>query len=151
MILEAAAALVLTTATSQSATVDLAEMQRRLESWRAAADRPSPPPGQAILHTPADFQQAARRALLDRLRDPGSARFRNVRRLPAPNGRVFCGEINTRNGFGGMTGFHRFQVYAGADGRTYVEFDNGEDELRRSYFQAGWAQDCSSDGHPVTF
>lgn len=70
MILEAAAALVLTTATSQSPIVDLAEMQRRVESWRAAADRPSPPPGQAILHTPADFQQAARRALLDRLRDP---------------------------------------------------------------------------------
>ncbi|HRO33056.1 MAG TPA: hypothetical protein PLQ03_06545 [Brevundimonas sp.] len=151
MILESAVALALTTATPQSIGTDMADLRRRIEALRQASEQPAPPPGPGILHTASDFQRAARRALLGRLRDPDSARFRNVRRLPAPNGQVFCGEINTRNGFGGMTGFHRFQAYAGADGRTYIEFDDAEDRLRRTYFQTGWARDCSGDGHPVTF
>lgn len=50
-----------------------------------------------------------------------------------------------------MTGFHRFQAYAGADGRTYVEFDDAEDRLRRTYFQTGWARDCIGAGEPVHF
>ena len=151
MILEAATALVLTTATSQSIGADMADLRRRIQALREEAAQPAPPPGPTILHTASDFQQAAHRALLDRLRDPASAQFRHTRRLPVPAGYMFCGEVNTHNGFGGMTGFIRFQAYAGADGRTYIEFDDADDRLRRTYFQTGWARDCSGEGVHVAF
>lgn len=40
------------------------------------------------------------------LRDPASAEFRNIRETT--NG--VCGEVNAKNGFGGMTGFEPFYV-----------------------------------------
>lgn len=43
----------------------------------------------------------------DRLKDPESAQFRNVRRLP--DGDV-CGEVNSKNGFGGYVGFQHFWI-----------------------------------------
>jgi hypothetical protein len=45
------------------------------------------------------------------LRDPSSAVFRNVkiyRPLPNRNTPVVCGEVNSKNGFGGMTGYQGF-------------------------------------------
>jgi len=45
-----------------------------------------------------------------RLRDPDSADFRNVGFYSGGNtgGGAVCGEVNSRNGFGGYTGFDRF-------------------------------------------
>jgi hypothetical protein len=47
------------------------------------------------------------------LKDPDSARFRNVRTVPfmgigSQVGDVFCGEVNARNSMGGYTGFESF-------------------------------------------
>lgn len=51
--------------------------------------------------------------VLERLRDPGSAQFRNLRigSLRSEEGSVIrsvCGEVNSRNGFGGYVGFQPF-------------------------------------------
>jgi hypothetical protein len=43
-----------------------------------------------------------------RLRDPDSANFRNVRFYSGGGVPVTCGEVNSKNGFGGYTGFERF-------------------------------------------
>ncbi|HRO04468.1 MAG TPA: hypothetical protein PLS69_12770, partial [Terricaulis sp.] len=52
-------------------------------------------------------------AVREQLRDPRSAIFRNVRRVATridPNAHVVCGEVNSRNGFGGYAGFRMFAV-----------------------------------------
>jgi len=41
------------------------------------------------------------------VRDPESTRFRNIV-VYHPNGYTACGEINTKNGFGGYTGWMQF-------------------------------------------
>lgn len=44
-----------------------------------------------------------------KLRDPDSAVFRNVYfHQGATNAPTTCGEVNSKNGFGGMAGFQRF-------------------------------------------
>ena len=49
-----------------------------------------------------------REALLTRLKDPESARFRNVK--PTADGLYLCGEVNSKNSMGGYTGFKKFYV-----------------------------------------
>lgn len=50
------------------------------------------------------------------LRDPESARFRNITR----HGGVICGEVNSKNGFGGYAGFANFS-YEVATGKALVD------------------------------
>lgn len=47
-------------------------------------------------------------AIKSRLRDPGSADFRNSRFYSGGPAPVVCGEVNAKNAFGGYTGFQRF-------------------------------------------
>lgn len=47
-------------------------------------------------------------AIKARLRDPGSADFRNSRFYSGGSAPVVCGEVNSKNGFGGYSGFQRF-------------------------------------------
>ena len=47
---------------------------------------------------------SVRNAVEDRLKDPDSARFRNIREVE--NG--YCGEVNARNSMGGYVGFRPF-------------------------------------------
>lgn len=47
-------------------------------------------------------------AIKVRLRDPGSADFRNSRFYSGGSAPVVCGEVNSKNGFGGYSGFQRF-------------------------------------------
>lgn len=48
-------------------------------------------------------------AVMAKLRDPGSAQFRNVRAVTTILGsKKVCGEVNAKNGYGGYTGFSRF-------------------------------------------
>lgn len=65
----------------------------------------------AVLAAPAIAQvktaEQARAAVRAELRDPASAQFRSVRSAP---GGVWCGDVNSRNGFGGMTGFKAFLI-----------------------------------------
>jgi hypothetical protein len=67
--------------------------------------------------------QNAGRYLAQTMRDPASASFRNVylyKRVSAKPGSqvTVCGEVNGRNGYGGLTGFQQFllsgdSVYVG--------------------------------------
>lgn len=57
----------------------------------------------------------AGRLLADHLRNPASARFRNVFlfKTVGRDGKEYvslCGEVNAENGFGGMTGFQNFTI-----------------------------------------
>lgn len=50
-------------------------------------------------------------AVRNSLRDPSSAKFQNVkvyRPLPGQDTPIVCGEVNSKNAFGGMTGFQGF-------------------------------------------
>lgn len=50
----------------------------------------------------------AKNAIRERLRDPDSAQFRNVRFYSGGGTAVACGEVNAKNGFGGYTGYKQF-------------------------------------------
>lgn len=50
------------------------------------------------------------------LRDPGSAKFRNIK----TNESAVCGEVNGKNAFGAYSGFKRF---VSAEGRIRLEMD----------------------------
>lgn len=53
--------------------------------------------------------QVAKIRVKEQLRDPGSATFRSVTALETPKGGVIvCGEVNSKNGFGGFTGHKKF-------------------------------------------
>ena len=83
----------------------------------AAAQRLAPPSSAPVRPTPlkpdyvtpqAASPALARRFVGPKLRDPASARYRDVtyrRRQGLP---VLCGEVSSRNGFNGYTGFQQF-------------------------------------------
>lgn len=60
----------------------------------------------AIKGYPQHWQ--ARSDIANLLRDPESAKFRNVF---SPESGVVCGEVNGKNGFGGYEGYKRFIWY----------------------------------------
>ncbi len=103
-----------------------------------------------VNRTESEFRTAGRQVVLDTLRDPASAQFRNVRRSWSPNGSAtFCGQVNARNGFGGYTGFQRFISGATPSGRTSVQIDDQGGSVG-DYFERVWRSDCV-DGEPVAF
>tara|TARA_R100001086_G_scaffold198310_1_gene114643 strand:- start:1281 stop:1634 length:354 start_codon:yes stop_codon:yes gene_type:complete len=76
-------------------------------------------------------------AVRDRLREPASARFEGVYFKRARlNGReipVVCGRVNSRNGFGGMTGFQRF--IASGENLVFLEEEVAD-------FETAWQSIC---------
>ena len=57
----------------------------------------------------------AGKLLADTLRDTSSAKFRNVflQKTIGKDGKEYvsvCGEVNSKNGYGGMSGFHKFML-----------------------------------------
>ncbi len=97
------------------------------------------------METPASIEQQQRdrapyyilsqqREIKKRLKDPESAQFRNSAfynsKVP-----VVCGEVNSKNGFGGYTGFQRFV----AAGKVVVV----ESEMARGEMNKVWAQLCT--------
>ncbi|QIK95910.1 hypothetical protein G7076_05000 [Sphingomonas sp. HDW15A] len=78
----------------------------------------------------------AEEKLKEALKDPESADLRNVR---VPGGASYaCGEVNSRNGFGGMTGYKRFIAGAGSGMPTAIEGEN----IEVSEFQYAWLRLC---------
>lgn len=72
-------------------------------------------PGETMVATPTTLTQAeqatAQSAVAARLRDPMSAQFQDVVGYALPDGgRIVCGQLNARNGFGGYNGFAPFYV-----------------------------------------
>jgi hypothetical protein len=98
----------------------------------APINRPAP-----VAFTGSAADQAiatAESALIQRLREPESARIHHVVALHSSNLRgepvdVVCGDYQGRNGFGGMSGGAGF-VYMIADGTLYM----GEDDLGAAVF-----------------
>ena len=113
------------------------------------AQRARTPP---VNWTPTRIRTAARQAVTNKLRDPSSAQFRNVRRIEHSNGStMFCGEVNGRNAYGGMSGFQRFEAGVDRTGDASALIDGGE-ELNTTYFEGAWNQFCGRiAGTPVQF
>lgn len=77
------------------------------------------------------WMNLGRQAIRKKLRDPESAIFRNevfYSNGPAP---VVCGEVNSRNGFCGMTGFERF--FAVGDQMAVVESEMADGEMQKTW------------------
>lgn len=74
-------------------------------------------------------QRVAREFVGGVLKDPGSAEFRNQRGL--------CGEVNSKNSFGGYVGFRRFI----AASKEMVVFEN-DGRMNPGDFDTAWATHC---------
>lgn len=57
----------------------------------------------------------------NRLKDPSSAEFRNVFFSASSGKPMVCGEVNSKNGFGGYSGYQRF--VAAGDSLAFLESD----------------------------
>jgi hypothetical protein len=65
---------------------------------------------------PADFVDQAKATLTRNFNDPDSAKYRDLYIGADKDGSpVLCGEVNARNGNGGMSGFQAFFSKPGAD------------------------------------
>ncbi len=77
--------------------------------------------------------EVSKDGIRSRLKDPGSAQFRNVFFSRADGTPVVCGEVNSKNSFGAYGGYQRFVA-------------SGEDlaflEREVSGFSAVWQQLC---------
>ena len=58
----------------------------------------------------ADVVESAKVVVANKLKDPESVRFRNVRLVKFMNEHVVCGEVNGKNSYGGYVGFSRFMA-----------------------------------------
>lgn len=90
-------------------------------STNAAIDSPSPE--QKRQDEVVEVRVAAEANLRAFLKDGDSAKLRNlfVSRLSGDHGYALCGEVNSKNGFGGYGGFKRFIASANADAPTLIE------------------------------
>lgn len=72
--------------------------------------------------SPEKALEKAKEAIASKLKDPGSAQFRNVKLKIYIDKPVVCGEVNAKNSYGGYVGFKRF--IAGVDSGTLESSDN---------------------------
>lgn len=89
---------------------------------------------------PADARKAlvaGKAAVLNELKDPGSAQFRD---LFTTRDLFLCGQVNAKNSYAGYVGFRRF-VAIGEVGM--VDFDDGSDKFSDKWFTScdGFTQD----------
>ena len=65
----------------------------------------------------------------DAMRDPESARFRNIVSYKVANGDVIiCGEVNARNGFGGYAGYSTFYLRFREKELRRIQIDSSTDQ-----------------------
>lgn len=60
--------------------------------------------------TEKDAIEQAKAAITRELKDPESARFRDITVRNFQGGKVICGEMNAKNSYGGYVGFKRFMA-----------------------------------------
>lgn len=94
---------------------------------KTAATEPSEP-------TPHMIETLAMRNLGAALRDPNSIETRDV----IVRSSYVCGEVNSKNGFGGMTGFQPFIAGASKSMPVAISGDN----MSREEFRTAWQQLC---------
>lgn len=94
--------------------------------------------GEAARRSIARDQQimAAQDRVQAELRDPGSAEFLNVS-IPHEGISTVCGNVNARNGFGGMSGAQRFIVTPGT-----VFLEERQEAVIPGQFDGFWQQMC---------
>lgn len=66
------------------------------------------------------------------LKDPQSAQFRNQHEL--------CGEVNSKNSFGGYNGFTRFII---TEDRVFFESEYKGDQYSLKLYQQLWKEHCN--------
>lgn len=103
-------------------------------SWRNGTPyvANTPTPLAVSISTPK-YRALAEAAILDKLVDPDSAKFRwpydftyGEWRTPKKyEGYLTCGMVNARNRMGGFTGFQYFAVVIKDDAISYIDLDNG--------------------------
>lgn len=64
-------------------------------------------------------------AIKAKLKDPESAKFKNVFFSRSGDIPMTCGQVNSKNGFGGYTGFQRF-ISAGSPDTSFLESEVGD-------------------------
>lgn len=67
-----------------------------------------------------EMMSTGKAAVKSRLKDPGSADFKDVRVQKRDDMWVTCGEVNSKNAYGGYVGFQKF-VSAGSSDSTFLE------------------------------
>lgn len=77
------------------------------------------------------WMELGKQTLRDKLRDPDSAVFRNEAFFSGGIVPVVCGEVNSKNGFGGMTGFQRF--FAAGDKMAVIESEMADGEMQKMW------------------
>tara|TARA_Y100000780_G_C13604897_1_gene386103 strand:- start:20 stop:433 length:414 start_codon:yes stop_codon:yes gene_type:complete len=88
--------------------------------------------------TLSQFAVLSKYKLRDQLRDPSSAVYRSVKIYQHPRsdgGVVFCGEVNAKNGVGGMAAYERFVATP-----THAVLES----MGPTEFQSGWNKFCTS-------
>lgn len=76
-------------------------------------------------------------AVLSKLKDPDSATFKDTYFFQGKdNAPMTCGQVNSKNSFGGFVGFQRF-VSAGSTELTFLETEVAD-------FEAVWSRYCSN-------
>jgi len=79
--------------------------------------------------------EKGKEAVRSKLKDPNSAQFKNVYFHRGADGiPVSCGEVNSKNSFGGYTGFQKF-VSAGKSELTFLQSEVSD-------FGSTWKQFC---------
>lgn len=104
----------------------------RIASIDAMADAIEAPATGAAAAFAANAVEKARAGL----KDPFSARFRNVYLSDSQIGPMVCGELNAKNSYGAYVGFRRF-----FSNGVLIEHDDSKD--LRSHFDTGWRDYCS--------
>ena len=74
------------------------------------------------------------------MKDPESTQFRDLVYFTGRDGDAVCGEVNSRNTYGGYTGFSRFVARPLATGRV----DSSDFPIRTSSF-AVWSDDAAPE------
>lgn len=86
----------------------------------------------------AVWTERGKDAVRAKLKDPDSAQFRSVFFRRGPDGvPVACGEVNSKNSFGGYGGFQKF-ISAGKAELTFLE-----EEMADGEFAPAWNRFCA--------
>lgn len=115
-----------------SATKQKAVMACLLSAASPAKPEPPSPKASSFKSNPAEARKVlalGKRTVLNSLKDPDSAKFRDLR---TSRDLWVCGEVNAKNSMGGYVGFQRFIVLL-----SMVTFDDGSET-----FQDRWWMDC---------
>ncbi len=104
----------------------------------AGSKKPSKPleptPEEMELKVREKLMVDAKESIASSLKDPDSARFRNV--FTSPKMLAVCGDVNAKNSMGGYVGFRRFIV---------AKDKSGTEEDGTYFVESSWNGRCRED------